>query len=57
MTKVLGFFFCMRQGLRFLIRNVNVVFIPISGIELLKPFEFPVRRGIKVCFGMSVSDF
>lgn len=54
MTKVLVFFFCMRQELRFLIRNVNVVFIPISGIELLKPMEFPVRRGIKV---MSVSDF
>lgn len=57
MTKVLVFFFCMRQELRFLIRNINVVFIPISGIELLKPLEFSVRRGIKVCFVMSVSDF
>lgn len=57
MTKVLVFFFCVRQELRFLTRNINVVFTPISGIELLKPLDFPVRRGIKVCFVMSVGDF
>lgn len=29
--------------LRFMIRNIYLIFVPISGTELLKPLEFPER--------------
>lgn len=38
--------------LRFIIRNINLVFVPISGAGLLKPLEFPLSLVNEVAFGL-----
>lgn len=40
--------------LLFIGRKMYLVFVPISGIELLKRWEFPVRRATKVSFGILI---
>ena len=42
--------FSPKQVVIFIILNIYLVFIPISGTEFLKSLEFPVVRGIKVTF-------